>query len=66
MGKKKADNMSFLEHIESLRWHLIRSISAIVIIAIVAFFFKGFIFDEVIFAPKTPQFLTNKLIIAQK
>lgn len=62
MGKKKADDLSFLEHIEALRWHLIRSISAIVIIAIVAFFFKGFIFDEVIFAPKTPQFLTNKLM----
>lgn len=62
MGKKKTADMSFLDHIEALRWHLVRSILAIVVIAIVAFFFKRFIFDEVIFAPKTPQFITNILM----
>lgn len=62
MGKKKPDDMTFLEHVEALRGHLLRSILAVVIVAVVAFFFKRFIFDEVIFAPKTPQFFTNELM----
>lgn len=62
MGKKKANDMSFLEHVEALRWHLIRAIIAIVIVAIAAFFFKKTIFHDVIFAPKTAEFITNKLL----
>ncbi|MEL6485252.1 MAG: twin-arginine translocase subunit TatC, partial [Bacteroidota bacterium] len=41
---KNPDEMSFLDHLEELRWHLIRSLGAIVIIAVVAFTMKGFIF----------------------
>ncbi len=62
MGKKKSDDMSFLEHIEALRKHLFRAIIAIVVFAIGAFFFKDFIFNEVLFAPKTPEFFTNDLM----
>ncbi|MCF6365794.1 MAG: twin-arginine translocase subunit TatC [Bacteroidales bacterium] len=63
MGKKKkADNMSFLEHVEALRKHLIRAILAVVVFAITAFFFKDFIFNQVLFAPKTPEFFTNDLM----
>jgi len=62
MGKKKPDEMSFLEHVEALRWHLIRSILAIVLVAIAAFFFKDFIFGEVILAPKSPEFFTNEMM----
>ena len=54
--------MGFLDHLEVLRWHLIRSISAIIIFAIVAFIFYQFIFDTIILAPKTPDFFTNKLL----
>ena len=46
------DEMSFLDHLEELRWHLIRSVLAIVIIAVVAFLFKDFIFDVLLFGPK--------------
>lgn len=60
MAKHKDSEMSFLEHLEELRWHLIRSAVAVVILAIVAFVFKGFIFDSVILAPKTPDFPTNR------
>jgi len=34
--------MSFLEHLEVLRWHLVRSVSAIFIVAIAAFIVKRF------------------------
>jgi len=58
--KKSPDEMSFLDHLEELRWHLIRSTLAIVIIACVAFAFKGFIFDVVIFGPKNMDFPTYR------
>jgi sec-independent protein translocase protein TatC len=54
--------MSFLEHLEELRWHIIRSILAIVILMIVAFLFKNIIFDTVILAPKSPTFFTNRML----
>lgn len=53
--------MSFLEHLEELRWHLIRSVLAIVIMAVVAFILKDFIFNTIIFKPKTPGFWTNRM-----
>ena len=54
--------MSFLEHLEELRWHIIRSILAIVFFMIIAFIFKRFIFDNIILAPKSPAFFTNHIL----
>ncbi|MFQ3341248.1 MAG: sec-independent protein translocase protein TatC [Flavobacteriaceae bacterium] len=54
------DEMSFLDHLEELRWHLIRSVLAIVIIATVAFLFKDFIFDVLLFGPKKKSFITYR------
>ncbi|NLB25690.1 MAG: twin-arginine translocase subunit TatC [Bacteroidales bacterium] len=53
--------MSFLEHLEELRWHIIRSVSAIVVFAVVAFIFKDLIFDKIILNPRTPEFWTNRM-----
>lgn len=60
MAKAAGDpnEMSFLDHLEQLRWHLIRSTIAVVLIGIVAFLMKDFIFDTVIFGPKKPDFPT--------
>ena len=58
--KKNPDEMSFLDHLEELRWHLIRSTLAVVIIACMAFIFKGFIFDTILFGPKNMDFPTYK------
>ncbi|MEL6303327.1 MAG: twin-arginine translocase subunit TatC [Bacteroidota bacterium] len=55
---KDHNEMSFLDHLEELRWHLIRSTVAIVIIACVAFVMRGFIFDTIIFGPKKMDFPT--------
>ena len=54
--------MSFLDHLEDLRWHLIRATLAIVIVAAAAFFAKDFIFDVLLFGPKNPDFPTYKLL----
>lgn len=60
MGKKNISEMSFLDHLEELRWLLIRSTLAILVCAVVAFFFSNFIFDEIIFGPKSPDFITYR------
>ena len=54
--------MSFLDHLEALRWHLIRSTVAIFVFAIVAFLNKSFIFDTVLLAPKNPDFITYRIL----
>jgi sec-independent protein translocase protein TatC len=59
--RKDPNEMSFLDHLEELRWHLIRSTVAIVIIGIAAFLMKDFIFDTVIFGPKKMSFPTYRL-----
>jgi len=61
-GKRADGEMSFLEHLEELRWHLIRSIIAIVVLMIVAFIFKNLIFDHIILAPKDHNFITARLL----
>ncbi|NSW95866.1 MAG: twin-arginine translocase subunit TatC [Bacteroidales bacterium] len=61
-NKSGEAEMSFLEHLEELRWHIIRSITAIVILMIAAFLFKDFIFNKVILAPKNPSFFTNRML----
>jgi len=62
MAKKKTPGaeMSFLDHLEELRWLLVRSSIAIIIGGCVAFAFSGFIFDEIIFAPKSGDFITYR------
>jgi sec-independent protein translocase protein TatC len=59
--KKGEKEMSFLEHLEELRWHIIRSVLAVVTLAITAFIFKDIIFNKIILAPKNPDFFTNRL-----
>ncbi len=64
MAKVKTpnDEMSFLDHLEDLRWHLIRATLAIVIAATVAFLAKGFIFDVLLFGPSQGDFWTYEIL----
>ena len=55
---KDPQSMSFLDHLEELRWHLIRSTFAVLIAGIIAFIAKEFIFDVIIFGPKKADFPT--------
>jgi sec-independent protein translocase protein TatC len=54
--------MTFLQHLEELRWHIIRALVAVVAGAIIAFVFKNIIFDKVILAPNNPDFITNRIL----
>jgi sec-independent protein translocase protein TatC len=67
LGQKKKEGaeeheMTFLEHLEELRWHLIRIFIAVVSGAVIAFMFKNVIFDHIILAPNNPEFITNRLL----
>jgi len=61
MAEEKKE-MTFLEHLEQLRWHLIRSAISVIIFASLAFIFKDIIFDKIILAPKNNDFITNLLL----
>lgn len=56
--------MSFLDHLEELRWHIVRSIGAIIVFMIVAFVFTPWIFQNIIFAPARIDFPTFKAMCA--
>lgn len=58
MAKKQLDEMSFLDHLEDLRWHLIRATLGILIAAVLAGVAYKFIFDVIIFAPTRMNFAT--------
>lgn len=59
-NKKSGKEMSFLDHLEELRWLLVRSSIAILIGGCVAYYFSDFIFDTVIFGPKDGNFITYR------
>ena len=62
MTEEKKSEMSFLQHLESLRWHLVRSAIVIVTLASVIFCYKEFVFGAVIFGPMHSDFLTYRAL----
>ncbi|HEY4617147.1 MAG TPA: twin-arginine translocase subunit TatC [Flavobacterium sp.] len=60
MAKKNLNEMSFLDHLEDLRWLLVRSTIAIIIMAIVTYFMSDYLFDTIIFGPTRPTFFTYR------
>jgi len=60
-GKTTEGEMSFLEHLEELRWHIIRSLIAIVVMMIIAFVFKDILFNKIVLAPKNSTFISNRM-----
>ncbi len=61
LNSKNPQQMSFLDHLEELRWHLIRATLGVLIAGILAFIAKGFIFDTILFGPKKVDFLTYRI-----
>jgi sec-independent protein translocase protein TatC len=54
--------MSFLDHLEALRWHLLRSVSAVLIFSVAAFIAKDFVFGVLILGPSKVDFLTYRVL----
>ena len=59
---KDQNEMSFLNHLEILRWTLIRSALAILFVAMGAFMMKDFIFNKIILLPKDASFITYRFL----
>jgi len=52
--------MSFVDHLEELRWHIIRSLLAILVFAAVIFFNIKWVFDNIIAGPISPNFISYR------
>lgn len=59
--EKEEAQMSFLDHLEELRWHLIRSIGAILVFGIAAFLMKDFVWGVLLLGPTKPDFWTYEM-----
>jgi len=62
MAKQDVNEMSFLDHLEDLRWHLIRICIAVMLVGMLAFIFSRFVFDRIIFAPLDMGFPTYNML----
>jgi sec-independent protein translocase protein TatC len=60
-GEEKAE-MTFIDHLEELRQHIIRSVIAILLMAIVIFIYRDWVFDNVITGPINPDFISYRLL----
>lgn len=60
--KNGNSEMTFLDHLEALRWHIVRSVVVIIVLACVAFSYKEILFDGIILAPKNEHFLTYRVL----
>lgn len=61
-GQNMEAEMSFFDHLEALRWHLIRAAIAIIVFTSAAFYFYRFIFDTIIMGPSRPDFWTYRML----
>jgi sec-independent protein translocase protein TatC len=59
---KKVKEMSFFEHLEELRWHIIRSAIVVVAMMLVVFSMGNWVFDKIIFGPKNENFVTYRVM----
>lgn len=52
--------MSFIDHLEVLRWHLVRSVIAVVVAAIIVLIFSKDVVDGILMAPTRPDFISSR------
>lgn len=63
IGKEEEpQEMSFVDHLEELRWHIIRAFASILVFGTIAFLAKGFVFHDIILAPSRPDFLSYRVM----
>jgi len=53
-------DMPFFDHLEELRWHLVRAVLSIVFFGFITFIFKEFVFSKIIFGIQDENFLTYR------
>lgn len=63
-NKSTAAEMSFIDHLEELRWHIIRAVIAVLVGAILVFIYVREIVDKILLAPAHDNFITYKWLCA--
>jgi sec-independent protein translocase protein TatC len=58
---EEGKEMSFIDHLEELRWNIIRAVGSILIFTVLAFIFIEKIYDKIILAPSRPDFWTYRM-----
>ncbi|WP_285060111.1 twin-arginine translocase subunit TatC [Pedobacter ginsengisoli] len=61
-GKTLEAEMSFFDHIDVLRKHLLRALAVVLVFTAGAFYFTDFIFNTIIMGPKNPSFWTYRMM----
>ncbi len=61
-NKFKQPELSFVDHLEALRWHIIRSVFAVMVFAVVIFIKIQWVFDNIIAGPINPNFISYRAL----
>ena len=66
LNKRKSDGseteMTFIEHLEALRWHIVRSVIAILVCAVAILINIDWVFDNIITAPIRNNFVSYRML----
>ena len=62
LDETEGKEMTFLDHLEELRWHIIRSVASILVFTIIAWTYQKEIFGGIIMAPSKSEFWTNRML----
>ncbi|MHA6248542.1 twin-arginine translocase subunit TatC [Pontibacter sp. CAU 1760] len=60
--EEETQEMSFVDHLEELRWHIIRAFASILVFGTIAFLSKNFVFHDIILAPSRTDFWSYRLM----
>ena len=61
-GSSEKAEMTFIDHLEELRVHIIRSVLAILVMAILIFVYRNWIFDFIVTGPINPDFISYRAL----
>lgn len=61
-GNNPSAEMGFTDHIEVLRWHIVRSLVAIILGALIVYFNIDFVFQKIILGPANSNFISYRAL----
>ncbi len=62
VGKTEQEELTFVDHLEALRWHIVRSLLAIIFFAILIFLNIDWVFERVILGPLNNDFISYSVM----
>ncbi|MFN4008097.1 MAG: twin-arginine translocase subunit TatC [Chitinophagaceae bacterium] len=61
-NNSSAAEMSFVDHLEALRWHVLRSFIVVLVIAVLCFINMKWLFENIIAGPINPNFISYRAL----